>query len=467
MQYIHGLAYKPFTIASALMRVLFLFSCLLITTSVALGEPSPSPTLLKSVSEASSSAIAGSENPRKLITPLEKASLRLKVVDATGRNNAIYDFGTITRGRKLTHIFTLSNDTTSTVLLDRVESSCGCTSGVLLGDFHGKEPFLPPGGTARVQVTLNAAKIPPADTTALAGGQVQEQVFVYVAGQPVHAAAILEIRERVTRGVSFDPPVLNFGSVHTAQGTTQVVRVTYEPDLYVPGQTRLVVPKGSPLNVTLQDAPSFSEADTPGAHPKHEWVVQFYRVSIAPHAALGPLNGVLIAEGLNFPGIKQPQETPRADVCLPYVGQVTGAVTAEPAQVIYGIVPQKDFFGKPVAAASDLRRRTQWILLVCSRLHKGTSATFWKQAKVQLACPYLQAVLVMPPAPGTEPRETARDHAELQPPPLVSGSLAQGTFCWLRVSLLPAAPRTQFLTTEIRLIFPDKEQMLLPVRAQL
>ncbi|MFZ9661286.1 MAG: DUF1573 domain-containing protein [Chitinophagaceae bacterium] len=62
-----------------------------------------------------------------------------------------HDFGRIPQGKPVTHIFKVTNQTTSPILLENVQASCGCTTPQWT-----KEPIAP-GATSEINVGYNAA----------------------------------------------------------------------------------------------------------------------------------------------------------------------------------------------------------------------------------------------------------------------------------------------------------------------
>jgi len=76
----------------------------------------------------------------------------------------IFDFGTVERGVPVDHTFHLPNRGSAELRVDHVKSSCGCTVAVV------SEREIPPGGEARVSVTLDTARL---------GGRTTKTVSVY------------------------------------------------------------------------------------------------------------------------------------------------------------------------------------------------------------------------------------------------------------------------------------------------
>lgn len=64
-------------------------------------------------------------------------------------NEDSFDFGKVTQGQSLTHVFAFSNEGDEVLLIDKVNSSCGCTAALL------SSKKINPGAAGEVKVTLN------------------------------------------------------------------------------------------------------------------------------------------------------------------------------------------------------------------------------------------------------------------------------------------------------------------------
>ena len=85
-----------------------------------------------------------------------KATLGAPVANAVKASNMswkseTHDFGSIEKGKPVTHTFTFTNTTKETILLTAVKPSCGCTAAN-----YTKTP-IKPGETGSVDATYNAA----------------------------------------------------------------------------------------------------------------------------------------------------------------------------------------------------------------------------------------------------------------------------------------------------------------------
>lgn len=472
-------------ISGTLIQKTFFVSSLLTAASIAWSEPASSPAAasVKHTTAPVLSTTAGQKKPLAFILPVDKTAVRLTVLD-TGKDNPTYDFGPISAGQAVTHVYTLRNNTKTPVVLDRVSTSCNCTSAIVLDDFHGGMPLILPGATARVRVTLDTTGFVPAAAGTLEGSRVEKDVFVYLVDQPVHAAAVLKLTGRLTRGIAFDPPFLNLGTVDEARGAIQLVRVTYDPGVYSADRTRLVAPADSRLAIELQP-------DGPALPILGAGIVQkTYRVSIPPHAAIGLLSGMLT--------LTREASSPASGLAptafsLPYTGAIQGHVAAEPGLIVFGMISRRDPYGKPVARAEARKQRVRWILLINpslapsakerSRLKVLTNTTsipglapgkvaptFWHQARVQVDSPFFHTSLVLPqPVAKATSITSAKNRlaTDQTPPDISSAHLPVGCFSWLRVVLLPSAPLGQPILGRATVHFPDEEQILLPIQAEL
>lgn len=466
-----------------IQKTLFV-SSLLAAASIAWGDPalSPAASSVKRATAPGPGKTAGQKKSLPFIQPVDKTAVRLTVLD-TGKDSPTYDFGPIPAGKIVTHVYTLRNDTKTAVVMDHVSTSCNCTGAIVLDDFHGGVPRILPGATARVRVTLDTAGFAPDAAGTLEGSRIEKDVFVYLVDQPIHPAVVLKLTGQLTQGVAFDPPFLNLGTVNEARGTTQMVKVTYDPGTYSADHTRLVCPADSRLAIVLQpDGPALPTLGT-------GTVQKTYRVSIPPHAAIGPLSGMLTLTGAAGTPASGPAP---AAFSLPYTGAVQGHVAAEPSLIVFGMISRRDPYGKPVARAEAKQQRVRWILLVnpslapsakdkarLTALAKTTSITgltpgktslaFWRQARVQVDSPFFHTSLVLPqPVAKTASITTSKDRSDMDqtPPDVSSARLPTGSFSWLRVVLLPSAPIGQLISGQATIRFPDGEQILLPIQAE-
>ena len=101
----------------------------------------------------------------------------------------MHDFGNVTEGDRLTHVFVIRNTGAGTLLIDRVTTSCGCTAAVL------KNKEVLPGGEGQIEVTFDTNR---------RGGDNHKTITV-LSNDTNSPRAELEIRANVETLLAFDP----------------------------------------------------------------------------------------------------------------------------------------------------------------------------------------------------------------------------------------------------------------------
>lgn len=357
-----------------------------------------------------------------------------------------FDFGAVRSGDKVDHTFIIRNDGPGAFVLDHAQSSCDCTSAILMDQFGNGQPKLEPGQTAQVKATLDTSKISPSEISTLEGSLVTKTIWVYVDGQQDHPAVVLRMQGHVTPGIAFDPPAVSFGSVSERTGVNGKVRVIYDADRYAEGKTAIVA-SDPRVNLKL-----ISTKTTAGS------TEQQYQVVIPPHAAVGNLSGIFTVVGA--PGVASPVP---ASFTAPFAGEIVGDVHPEPLEATYGSVRAKDEHGKPLSAYEVAQSRVRWILLVNDGPNAAKNTGVWKQAQVKTDAPWLRATLVEPPKPGVKPAKAA----PVTPPDISARKPAPGTVRWVRIELLPTAKSKTWLSANVTVTLANGEQILVPASGQI
>lgn len=104
-----------------------------------------------------------------------------------------HDYGRVMYGDKVTHEFTVTNTGDETLIIDKVESTCGCTN-VIKGASE-----IPPQEKTHVITSF--------DTTGLSAGKKQKKVFVH-SNDPKRPMVTLIVAADVVKELSIDPPSL-------------------------------------------------------------------------------------------------------------------------------------------------------------------------------------------------------------------------------------------------------------------
>src|SRR5438128_5250878 len=154
----------------------------------------------------------------------------------------VFDFGTVDRGARVDHTFPVPNRGSATLRLDHVKSSCGCTVAVL------SEREVPPGGEARVAVSLDTARL---------AGRTTKTVNVYT-NDPDAPVVGLSLAGQVVADLILTPQPLYLGHLRRGEAVRREVRVTSGR----PG-ARCVVGRGEPTRPPRQDRLA-ARTDVPG-----------------------------------------------------------------------------------------------------------------------------------------------------------------------------------------------------------
>lgn len=136
-----------------------------------------------------------------------------------------HDFGTVTEGDTLKHVFTVTNTGTLPLLLREVRSSCDC----LTTTFESKE--IPPGSTAPIEVTLS---------TQGRAGVVRKTVTV-TSNDENRASTVLEIKASVERLLDFERRSVRLNTDH---GTDKIQKIWLTGKLAGDAQLKLAKVEG-------------------------------------------------------------------------------------------------------------------------------------------------------------------------------------------------------------------------------
>ncbi len=209
---------------------------------------------------------------------------------------ATYNFGTVINGPPVTHVFKLKNAGQGRLIIGKVLPSCGCTAA------QPTKTELGPGETSEIQVTLA--------TSALSGHS--GHTVVVATNDPKHPTVTLTMVGDVKLQVAANPTDLDFGKV--PRGQSQVREVVLTP----------LKPKGFAISKITNSNPNL-KVEQEGA-PGSDGSVKL-KVSLAGTMPVGAFVDTLdIANN-------------RAPVRIAVYGTVTGAITVDPPQVSFGIVP--------------------------------------------------------------------------------------------------------------------------------
>ena len=271
-----------------------------------------------------------------VLIPTCSGTVRADSAPASAAPSGRFEFGKqgVLDSPRVEHAFRFRNRTGAPLRLQRVVTSCGCTSAVITAEGSAASssglPILAPNQEASVRLTI--------DLTQLQPGQLLESVTLYAAGK-LEPVARFEIAGFLVPTVSFSPAVADF---HRAEaGKPQTVLLTAYLDPRVIRAGTVPVPRATNPAIRVQlggpvdpSALGFRPVGTPDNAQPYS-----YRVSLDADAPLGLLDGELeFAPGqpvANAPDHAQVELALRS-VKLPVVGQVVGAVAAQPQVVVFG-----------------------------------------------------------------------------------------------------------------------------------
>lgn len=116
-----------------------------------------------------------------------------------------HDFGTASEGDSLKHVFVVKNEGSAPLLIDRVQTSCGCTAAVL------KSKEIAPGGTGEIEVTF--------DTKGRVGPNTK--TITVLSNDPNASRSTLKISAMIERLVGFQPFALRANVAHGETVTSE------------------------------------------------------------------------------------------------------------------------------------------------------------------------------------------------------------------------------------------------------
>lgn len=322
--------------------------------------------------------------------------------------DARYDFGEVSLldTTSIEHRFTFKNTGATPLKIERLAATCGCTSTIVGSSGTGAYPTLAPGEETTINVTVNLLPLRP--------GAQHKSVSVYAEGnaQPV---ARYEIQGTLLPTVAFSPQILDFGPVGAGETRSIPLTATINARLAAEGALPPLVASHPAIRIR----PSPETKTSAGS----KTVTRVYTVSLAPDAPLGPLTGSITfapAGSSGAAGLPSRLADALGTSSVFVVGQVSGAVSAQPQAVAFG------------AVASGQGATRQVVLT-------GANPTALKNRKVTSDSPWLTV------GPGKRD-----DQAPLSET--------------IEVALRPNAP-TGVLQTRLVITLENGQRLLLPVSA--
>ena len=347
--------------------------------ALSVARPQPSPSMIVEPDAAA---------PKLAAVPTP-GNVGPAAISADG-NVGHYDFGTVSPldTPQVEHTFVLRNNTQASLVLTRLQASCGCTTvtataldgaAVKPSTITGADaplPTLAPGGRAALHVVVRLQDHAP--------GMLYKTVLVFTQDLP-QPVAVLQMEGTLRPSVSLSPPLLDFGKVAT--GAAHRLTLTATAD------ARLVPTGGLPGLVSSNPAVRVA-AVPPGTVPPPagaKTVSRTYTVTLAPDAPLGSLTSTLTfgpaaavtpapAVAAGSPQLPGAPFAPTV-VAAMAVAEVTGDIASSPELLSFGNVPE----GQPQERQVQL---------------SAAAATSFEGIKVESASPLFSGRLTAPNPAG-------------------------------------------------------------------
>ncbi|WP_298435127.1 DUF1573 domain-containing protein [Geobacter sp.] len=145
-----------------------------------------------------------------LITTLLTVATPALAAPAISADRPVFDFGTITAGKKIAHVFTLRNRGDSPLTILRTKTSCGCTVANVTAR------SIEPGRSAELKTTFDSSSF---------RGKVTKTITVET-NDPATPVYTLTLQGTIREEIVVSPRQLNLGLVKL--GASKVVQLTVE-----------------------------------------------------------------------------------------------------------------------------------------------------------------------------------------------------------------------------------------------
>ncbi|MGA2408895.1 MAG: DUF1573 domain-containing protein [Candidatus Binataceae bacterium] len=278
---------RIFSPLSGLAPLVAMLALLVVLAGVAAAQSSSGLDLGSPGSPAAGAPAGGLQN----FAPSGGGSgARIQLIDP------VYDFGIVTSGVPVTHVFKIRNTGTGDLIIGGVNTSCGCTAA------KPTKSVLASGEETEIKVTFD---------TRFDRGPATRTITV-LNNDPKDQQAELTIKGDVKVQVAAEPSEVAFGNVKHGVEQTREVMIT---DL-VDGKNLKII-NVSKTNPGIQVTPGQRTDGKPGAA---------ISVTLLPTMSAGPFDDTIKLA------------TSRAPLDISVFGTVQGDITVNPPQVSFGIV---------------------------------------------------------------------------------------------------------------------------------
>lgn len=337
---------------------------------------------------------------------------------------AHYDFGDadLLRTPHLEHTFTFRNNSKTSLVIERFQPTCGCTTALTASGSSGENQSLAPGATIAVNVSIDLANLKP--------GKFDKYLWVYVVGS-TEPAITIEMTAAVQPIVTLEPSILEFGSVPAGKARQLTLTAGIDtrlfaggrmpqflcsnPDVKIVSTGEIKDIKGK--SITLKEAKAISARKgtsardlDPAATPISRSRTFGYRIELAANARLGMVEGgiTILLKPSKSSGNPKPSSDDRdssqaqriasalINIGAPLTGEVVGSISARPRVLIFGSITQGN-------------RAVRQFTLV------GVSSEALRDLELTTSTPYIEAHFVpdKPASPGDAPALTLQIEAEI------------------------------------------------------
>ncbi len=230
---------------------------------------------------------AGCTPAKQPITSTPASSLRI--------DQPVYNFGTVTQGKMVTHDFTFTNTGPDKLVITHVQTTCSCTVAMV-----SSKEFLP-GASGKIRVTFDSKGYL---------GNVTKTITV-IDNDPVKPASEFTITGEVITDIMSDKPELFFGSIKKGSEKRQDLSVSIaNPAVHITAVTST----NPSVRVSIASASAAQK---------------IVRVTVTPNAGYGPLNAFVAVFSTS-------KEHPV--LLIPLIGNIVGDILVNPDTVDFGVV---------------------------------------------------------------------------------------------------------------------------------
>ena len=147
-----------------------------------------------------------------------------------------FDFGEITQGTKIEHVYKFKNNGTADLKLGRPKTSCGCTASLLSKD------IIPPGSEGEIKVTFNSSG---------KRGKQNRRITI-PSNVPGMEKVQITITGEVKVDLAFEPNYVKLGTMTEKKAVTKIVKLTNTGETAVT-ITKVEVSRSEEVKVDLKE----------------------------------------------------------------------------------------------------------------------------------------------------------------------------------------------------------------------